>query len=162
MTSPGWRIRLGQPADRDLLATFCCADPNIRWQTEVEHFIRTQLADWTFDPHAQEDDPRLLLALSAETDQLFGVAAHEQVTMRASDGATYPATKLEVIAIAQSWQAGHHTPPAEGTPLRAPVYHRCPSRGLGVSPVPFVGRRGGAPTGGGAGRGRRRGLGGVV
>ena len=46
MTETGWRIRLGSPDDRALLASFACADPAVRWQTEVEQFIQTQLTDW--------------------------------------------------------------------------------------------------------------------
>lgn len=52
MTETGWHIRLGRPGDRELLASFACADPAVRWQTEVEQFIQTQLTDWAFGPHA--------------------------------------------------------------------------------------------------------------
>jgi hypothetical protein len=103
MTETGWRIRLGSPGDRELLASFACADPAVRWQAEVEQFIQTQLADWAFDPHADAGDPRLLLAFKAAGD-LFGVAAHERVTLRAGDGASFPATKLEVVGVALKWQ----------------------------------------------------------
>ncbi len=81
MSEPGWRIRPGRPGDRDLLASFVCADPAVTWQAEVEQFIRTQLIDWAFDPHAADGDPRLLLAFTAAGD-MFGVAAHERVTRR--------------------------------------------------------------------------------
>jgi hypothetical protein len=50
MTGAEWHIRLGSPSDRELLASFACADPAVRWQAEVEQFIQTQLADWAFDP----------------------------------------------------------------------------------------------------------------
>ena len=103
MTRAGWSIRPGLPGDRELLASFACADPAIRWQAEVEQFIQAQLADWTFDSHAGEGDPRLLLAFTAEGD-LFGVAAHERVTLQAGDGTTFPATKLEVVGVALKWQ----------------------------------------------------------
>ena len=89
MTETGWRIRLGNPGDRALLASFACADPSVRWQTEVEQFIQTQLTDWAFDPHADAGDPRLLLAFTAAGD-LFGVAAHERVILRAGDGNQLP------------------------------------------------------------------------
>lgn len=97
MTGAEWHIRPGSPSDRELLASFACADPAVRWQAEVEPFIQTQLADWAFDPHAAVGDPRLLLAFTAAGD-LFGVAAHERVTLQAGDSTRFPATKLEVLA----------------------------------------------------------------
>ena len=103
MTETGWHIRLGSPGDRALLASFACADPAVRWQTEVEQFIQTQLTDWAFDPHADAADPRLLLAFTVAGD-LFGVAAHERVILRAGDGNSFPATKLEVVGVALKWQ----------------------------------------------------------
>jgi hypothetical protein len=74
MTGAGWHIRPGRPGDRELLASFACADPAVRWQAEAEQFIQAQLTDWAFDPHADDGDPRLLLAFTAAGD-LFGVAA---------------------------------------------------------------------------------------
>jgi len=103
MTSAGWRVRPGTPGDRELLASFACADPAVRWQAEVEQFIQTQLANWAFDPHAVAGDPRLLLAFTLAGD-LFGVAAHERVTLRAGDGSSFSATKLEVVGVALKWQ----------------------------------------------------------
>jgi hypothetical protein len=44
MTGAGWRIRPGNPDDREMLASFACADPAIRWQAEVEQFIQLQLS----------------------------------------------------------------------------------------------------------------------
>jgi hypothetical protein len=104
MSEPEWRIRSGRPTDNDLLASFTCADPTVGWQVEVEQFIRSQLIDWTFDPHAISGDPRLLLAFVATTGELFGVAAHERVTLQGGDGGQFHATKLEVVAIATPWQ----------------------------------------------------------
>jgi hypothetical protein len=72
----------------------------VHWQIEVERFIRHQLLDWTFDPHATENDPRLLLALTKSPQRLFGVAAHERVVLRDRDGTSFHASKLEVIALA--------------------------------------------------------------
>jgi hypothetical protein len=103
MTGAGWRIRPGRSDDRELLASFACADRAIRWQAEVEDFIQTKLTDWAFDPHASDGDPRLLLALTTAGD-LFGVAAHERVALQASDGTHFPATKLEVVGVALKWQ----------------------------------------------------------
>ncbi|MGQ0773961.1 MAG: hypothetical protein ACT4NY_06020 [Pseudonocardiales bacterium] len=60
MSEPEWCIRSGRPTDRALLASFTRADPAVSWQVDVEQFIRTQLLDWTFDPHAVSGDPRLL------------------------------------------------------------------------------------------------------
>ena len=68
MTETGWHIRLGSPGDRELLASFACADPVVRWQAEVEQFIQSQLTDWAFDPHANAGDPRLLLAFTVAGD----------------------------------------------------------------------------------------------
>jgi len=69
MTEPEWRVRSGRPSDRDLLVSFTCADAAIGWQVEVEQFIRSQLVNWTFDPHAVSGDPRLLLAFVTATEE---------------------------------------------------------------------------------------------
>jgi hypothetical protein len=109
---PGsWRVRLGEPSDRGLLSSFTCADATVGWQVEVERFIQSQLADWAFDPHAGEQDPRLLLAFTAEGG-LFGVAAHERVVLSTSEGLRFPATKLEVVAVTSTWQ-GRSLPTGE-------------------------------------------------
>ncbi len=120
MTVAGWRIRPGSPSDRELLASFACADPAVRWQAEVERFIQAQLADWAFDPYAAEGDPRLLLAFAAARD-LFGVAAHERVTLQAGNGTQFHATKLEVVAVALKWQGRSF--PHRGAGQRCP--HVC-------------------------------------
>jgi hypothetical protein len=103
MSNAGWHVRPAIPDDRKLLASFACADPAVRWQAEVEQFIQAQLIDWAFDPHADAGDPRLLLAFTT-AGGLFGVAAHERVTLRAGDGTSFPATKLEVVGVALGWQ----------------------------------------------------------
>ena len=54
--------------NRQLLASFACADLAVGWQVEVEQFIQAQLAEWAFDPHAAEGDPRLLLAFTTAGD----------------------------------------------------------------------------------------------
>jgi hypothetical protein len=110
MTPPEWRIRTARPADRSLLTAFTCADSTVAWELEVEHFIQTHLADWTFDPHATDNDPRLLLAFDT-TGTLFGVAAHERVVLE-SPTARFNATKLEVVAVTTAWQ-GRHFPSGE-------------------------------------------------
>jgi hypothetical protein len=104
MSEPEWRIRPARPGDRDLLASFACADPAVGWQVEAEQFIRTQLADWAFDPHAAAGDPRLLLAFVTATGDLFGVAAHERVILQDGGSTQIDATKLEVLAIATPWR----------------------------------------------------------
>lgn len=111
MSKAGWHIRPGSPRDRNLLASFACADPAVTWQAEVQQFIQAELADWAFDSHAAEGDPRLLLAFTAQLD-LFGVAAPERVTLEAGDGTQFHATKVEVIAISLKWQ-GHLFPTGE-------------------------------------------------
>jgi hypothetical protein len=87
MTGAGWLIRPGSPDDRQLLASFACADLAVRWQVEVEQFIQAQLAEWAFDPRAAEGDPRLLLAFTTEGD-LFGVAASTPSSMRTTTAAS--------------------------------------------------------------------------
>jgi hypothetical protein len=52
MTGDSWRIRAASPDDRELLASFTCADPAVRWQVEVEQFIQAQLLEWAFEPLA--------------------------------------------------------------------------------------------------------------
>lgn len=102
MTPAPWHIRPARPTDRALLAAFRCAEPSVPWQVEVEEFVRTQLVDWAFDPHAAASDPRLLLAFDT-TGELFGVTAHERAVLESPD-ARFPATKLEVVAVATGWQ----------------------------------------------------------
>jgi hypothetical protein len=111
MTGAGWHVRPGRLTDRELLASFTCADLAVRWQAEVDQFIQTQLTDWAFDPYARAGDPRLLLAFTSAGD-LFGVAAHERVTLRAGDGTEFPATKLEVVGVTLKWQ-GRSLPTGE-------------------------------------------------
>ncbi|XVU21128.1 hypothetical protein ACQPZJ_28090 [Actinoplanes sp. CA-054009] len=104
MTRPEWLIRPGGPDDRELLGSFRCADPAHAWEDEVEQFIQKQLLEtWALAPGAVDDDPRLLLALTAD-GELFGVAAHEKVILQRGDGASFAATKIEVVAIATAWQ----------------------------------------------------------
>ncbi|MFI7517037.1 hypothetical protein ACIBVK_26445 [Micromonospora echinofusca] len=104
MTQPEWRIRTAQARDRDLLASFICADPVVNWQVEVEQFIRKHLLDgWALAPGAVDDDPRLLLAFTA-TGELFGVAAHERQFLQGGSGVRFAATKLEVAAVSKPWQ----------------------------------------------------------
>jgi hypothetical protein len=95
MTGESWRIRAGSPNDRELLTSFACADPAVRWQVEVEQFIQAQLLEWAFEPLAAEGDPRLLLAITA-TGELLGVAADERAILQAADRSQFHATKLEV------------------------------------------------------------------
>jgi hypothetical protein len=102
--SPSWRIRTGRSGDRALLAGFSCADPAVPWQVEVEQFIRHHVIDWALDPHAASADPRLLLAFDEVSGDLFGIAAHERIVLQRGDGASFDATKLEVVAIATPWQ----------------------------------------------------------
>lgn len=103
MSKPEWHIRSGQPSDRSLLAAFACADPAVDFEVAGEQFIRTQLIAWSFDPHAAGGDPRLLLAFISATGEMFGVAAHERVTL-GDDETRFDATQLEAIAIARPWQ----------------------------------------------------------
>lgn len=104
MSAPGWRIRVATDADRGKLAAFRCADPKVGWQLEVERFIQNRLLDWAFEPRAAQDEPRVLLVLHKQTQDLVGVAAHERLMLRAPDATTFEGTKLEVIAVAVPWQ----------------------------------------------------------
>ncbi len=104
MTQPEWLIRTGRVGDRELLASFSCADVAHPWEMEAERFIQKQLLDtWALAPGAVDDDPRLLLAFTAH-GELFGVAAHEKVVLQHGDRIGFSATKLEVVAIAKQWQ----------------------------------------------------------
>jgi hypothetical protein len=106
MSSTPWLVRHARktPGDRLLLAGFACADPSVAWQVEVESFVREQLFDWRFDPHARGQDPRLLLAFERRRNALVGLAAHERTTLVAKNGRSFAATKLEVVAVALAWQ----------------------------------------------------------
>jgi len=105
VTEPPWRIRVGRPDDRQMLSRFQCADPTVPWQVEVEAFIRTDLVEWVFEPHAADNDPRLLLLFERSNEQLVGVAAHErQELVGGGDGEPIAATKIEVVALAAAWQ----------------------------------------------------------
>jgi hypothetical protein len=104
MTTPAWRVRPARRSDRARLRRFDCADQRHAWSAEVEHFIRHDLMDWAFAPLAAEDDPRLLLVFDRASRSLVGVAAHERKTMRAAGGETFPATKLQVVAVSRAWQ----------------------------------------------------------
>ncbi|GIG59852.1 hypothetical protein Lfu02_42240 [Longispora fulva] len=104
MTDRSWLLRAAKSDDDVLLSKFTCAEPSVGWQLEVQEFIRLGLADWAFDPHAVEGDPRLLLALHAPSGELAGVAAHERTILQAVSGETFAATKLEVVALAAAWQ----------------------------------------------------------
>jgi hypothetical protein len=98
-----WRIRAARKSDRAKLKGFECARDASRAQVEVENFVRFQVFDWAFEPRAQDGDPRLLLLLDDRFD-LIGVAAHERKTLKAPDGETFPASKLEVVALSKAWQ----------------------------------------------------------
>jgi len=76
----------------------------LAWQLEVERFIQGELIEWSFDPYAASGDPRLLLAFVRATRELFGVGAHEREILEGPDGATFAATKIEVLAVASAWQ----------------------------------------------------------
>jgi hypothetical protein len=83
MTARPWRVRAARSTDEALLGSFA----------------------GTFDPHATENDPRLLLVFGqGSRPQLVGVAAHERVLLQGGDGRTFAATKLQVAALSLSWQ----------------------------------------------------------
>jgi hypothetical protein len=75
----------------------------VPWQVEVEVFIQRDVLRWALDPRAAEADPRLLLVFDRRSKELVGVAAHERQVMSGPDG-SFPATKLEVVAVASAWQ----------------------------------------------------------
>jgi hypothetical protein len=43
MSTPQWRIRPGRPDDRQSLASFTYAYPDVPWQAEVEQFVQRHL-----------------------------------------------------------------------------------------------------------------------
>lgn len=134
MTRPEWLVRSVRKTqkDRTRLETFTCADRLVPWQVEVEDFVRNQLFDWRYAPLARENDPRLLLMLHRPTQDLIGVVAHERLLLQAEDG-SFPATKLEVVAIATAWQgrsfaAGHRVSDVLMSAAMTDVRARVPSR----------------------------------
>ena len=98
-----WRVRPAAPRDQKLLAAFRCADPTVPWQVEVEVFIQRDVLKWALDPFAAESDPRLLLVFDRRSNELVGMGAHERQVM-SGPGGSFPATKLEVVAVASAWQ----------------------------------------------------------
>jgi len=107
-----WRVRPAAKRDQKVLAAFRCADPTVPWQVEVEVFIQRDVLQWALDPLAAEADPRLLLVFDRRSNELVAVAAHERQAM-SGPGGSFPATKLEVVAVASAWQGRRFE--AEGT-----------------------------------------------
>jgi hypothetical protein len=104
VSRPAWRIRPARKRDRALLEAFACADQAVPWEAEVEDYVRGKLIDWAFEPLAEAKDPRVLLVFDRQTRELVGVAAHERTTLQHGADPPFPATKLEVVAIARAWQ----------------------------------------------------------
>lgn len=52
-------------------------------------------------------DPRLLLVFEKKTNALVGLAAHERTTLQFREEPPFAATKLELVAVALSWQGKH-------------------------------------------------------
>ncbi len=104
MTETPWLIRVCQKKDAKLLEGFRCAQGDAVWQIEVEQYIRKDLLKWAFAPFAKPNDPRLLLVFGRTSNSLIGLAAHEKCELRVGNGRSFPASKLEVIAVATRWQ----------------------------------------------------------
>lgn len=104
MSRAEWRIRSARKKDRHLLEHFACANGDSPWEVEVEDFIHHSLLEWAFDPLARVHDPRLLLVFDRKTHELVGVAAHERTTLQFKRQRPFAATKLELVAVALSWQ----------------------------------------------------------
>jgi hypothetical protein len=75
----------------------------VPWQVEVEAFVQRDVLKWALEPLAAAADPRLLLVFDRGSHELVGVAAHERQLLSGPDG-SFPATKLEVVAVARTWQ----------------------------------------------------------
>lgn len=103
MSEEEWHVRVACGDDADLLHRFRCAAGGRHWQREVERFVCHDLLNWGLDEHATAADPRVLL-LTTTSGELIGVAAHEHAALAAPDGRRIEATKLQVIALALSWQ----------------------------------------------------------
>lgn len=105
MSSAEWVFRSirNTKKDKERLLAFACADRSVSWQAEVEDFVRAMLFDWRYAPLAQDNDPRVLMLFHKKSTALIGVAAHERIVLKAGD-TSFAATKLEVVAIATSWQ----------------------------------------------------------
>ena len=105
MKLPEWLIRVARKRDASLLKRFSCSRVEApAWESEIENYIRDSLLDWAFEPGAQDDDPRVLLILHRKTNVLLGVAAHERCELRGPARQSFPATKLQVVAVETSWQ----------------------------------------------------------
>jgi len=99
-----WLIRPARASDRPRLSRFRCASHARPWEAEVEEFVRAHVLDWALDPLAQDNDPRLLLLFDRRLKKLVGAAAHERTTLGAPNIPAFAATKLQVVAVAASWQ----------------------------------------------------------
>jgi hypothetical protein len=120
MTGAGWRIRAGKPDDRELLASFACADQAIRWQAEVEEFIRTQLTDWAFDPQASDGN-----GFAATQLEVVGVALKWQ-------GRSFPAGERasDVLMSAVMTDVSSRVPPRDARVFA--IVHQDNHRSLAV------------------------------
>lgn len=104
MSATEWLVRTARSSDQKLLAAFSCAASGVRWETEVETFIRGTILRWAHDPNAKAQDPRLLLLFQRRPREFVGLAAHERTKLLANNADIFDATKLEVVAIARDWQ----------------------------------------------------------
>jgi hypothetical protein len=138
-----WRVRPAAQRDQKVLAAFRCADPAVSWQVEVEVFIQRDVLKWALDPLAADADPRLLLVFDRRSSELAGMAAHERQTL-SGPGGSFPATKLEVVAVATTWQGRRFEEGTAGGPrvsdvvmsaLMADVSERVPPRDARVFAV---------------------------
>ncbi|HEU0131658.1 MAG TPA: hypothetical protein VFQ85_11790 [Mycobacteriales bacterium] len=94
-------VRPATPDDEPLFRTFRCSR-GVPYEDEVERFVNTALAEWSFAPLAQVDDPRTLLVVEdGPAERIVAIAAHERLTALADDdGTPLDGTKVEVVAVA--------------------------------------------------------------
>lgn len=100
MSEPAWIIRTHRKTDAKRLGAFECATANVKWQLEVERFVRNKLHDWTTAPLGKtHSDARTILLVCRASRELVGVAAHERVRLSSPLSGEFDGTKIEVVAI---------------------------------------------------------------
>lgn len=105
MSEPAWIIRTHRKTDAKRLGAFECATANVKWQLEVERFVRNKLHDWTTAPLGKtHSDARTILLVCRASRELVGVAAHERVRLSSPLSGEFDGTKIEVVAISTAWQ----------------------------------------------------------
>lgn len=70
----------------------------------MQGYVQRGLLTWALEPLAAVNDPRLLLVFDEASGDLVGVAAHERAEVGVPGVLALVATRIEVVAVARSWQ----------------------------------------------------------